>query len=169
MYERNAIIIERYFDKLFGYNLINNIKVNFSNYCGLIDASERYKEVSEEEEEIIIEYDIIANKIREIQKKQENLNKRNIQFQQERNELFQNIDEDANLIQKKLDGVYIPEMQVEPERDESILSSEFILEFVVLYIDSINSENTLVLILDKSVIFLSNNFFWTFFGKCSFK
>ena len=105
MYERNAIIIERYFDKLFGYNLINNIKVNFSNYCGLIDASERYKEVSEEEEEIIIEYDIIANKIREIQKKQENLNKRNIQFQQERNELFQNIDEDANLIQKSMDKV----------------------------------------------------------------
>ena len=105
MYERNAIIIERYFDNLFGYNFKNNIKVNYSLYCELIDASEKYKAITEEEEEIIIEYDIIANRIRDIQKTQESLNKKNIQFQEERNKIFENIDEDANLIQKKLDKI----------------------------------------------------------------
>jgi len=105
MYERNAIIIERFFNSMFGYDIKNNIKTNFTNYCELIEALEKYKKVSEEEEEIIIEYDIIANRIRDIQRKQENLNKKNLQFQQERNELFQNIDEDANLIQNKLDSI----------------------------------------------------------------
>ncbi len=105
MYERNAIIIERYFDNLFGYNFKNNIKVNYSLYCELIDVSEKYKAITEEEEEIIIEYDIIANRIRDIQKTQESLNKKNIQFQEERNKIFENIDEDANLIQKKLDKI----------------------------------------------------------------
>ena len=105
MYERNAIIIERFFNNLFGYDIKNNIKANYEFYCELIDVSERYKTVTEEEEEIIIEYDIIANKIRDIQKKQEILNKKNSQLQQERNEVFENIEEDANLIQKKLDKV----------------------------------------------------------------
>ena len=105
MYERNAIIIERFFNNLFGYDIKNNIKANYEYYCELIDVSERYKTVTEEEEEIIIEYDIIANKIRDIQKKQEILNKKNTQLQQERNEVFENIEEDANLIQKKLDKV----------------------------------------------------------------
>ena len=105
MYERNAIIIERYYNNMFGYDLKHNIKENFKNYCELIDAIEKYKNISEEEEEIIIEYDIIANKIRDIQKKQENYNKKNLQYQQERNNIFQNIDEDANLIQKSLDKV----------------------------------------------------------------
>ena len=105
MYERNAIIIERFFNNLFGYDIKNNIKANYEYYCELIDVSERYKTVTEEEEEIIIEYDIIANKIRDIQKKQEILNKKNSQLQQERNEVFENIEEDANLIQKKLDKV----------------------------------------------------------------
>ena len=105
MYERNAIIIERFFNNMFGFDEKNNIKINFDNYSKLIQALEKYKNITEEEEEIIIDYDIIANKIRDIQKKQEALNKKNLQYQQERNDLFQNIDEDANNIQKKIDNI----------------------------------------------------------------
>lgn len=105
MYERNAIIIERFFNNMFGFDKKNNIKINFDNYSKLIQALEKYKNITEEEEEIIIDYDIIANKIRDIQKKQEALNKKNLQYQQERNDLFQNIDEDANNIQKKIDNI----------------------------------------------------------------
>ena len=28
MYERNAIVLERYFNQMFGYNMKNNIKIN---------------------------------------------------------------------------------------------------------------------------------------------
>ena len=72
MYERNAIILERYFDEMFGYNMRNNIKTNFKDYSELVACLEKYKDISEEEETIMQEYDSIANKIREIQKSQDN-------------------------------------------------------------------------------------------------
>ena len=75
MYERNAIILERYFDKLFGYDKKENLKTNFKDYCELVDCLERYRDISDEEENIIQEYDLIANKIRDIQVNQEKLNK----------------------------------------------------------------------------------------------
>ncbi len=122
MYERNAVIIERYFGNMFGYNIRNNIKRNFDNYCELVEAAESYKNCTEEEEEIIIEYDIIANKIRDIQKKQENLNKENIELQGERNNFFENIDEDANIIQKKLDKVNNDIKKIDEEIQENAIN-----------------------------------------------
>ena len=122
MYERNAIIIERYFDKMFGYNIKNNIKINFENYCKLIKSLENYKNSTEEEEEVIIEYDIIANKIRDIQKKQNDLNKKNAQLQDERNNIFQNLDEDANLIQKKVDTINNGIKKIDEEIQENTLN-----------------------------------------------
>ena len=105
MYERNAIILERYFDKMFGYNQKNNIKTNFKDYIELVSCLEKYKNISDEEETIMQEYDSIANRIRDIQKEQENLNKKNTKLQTERSNLFQNISEDAGDIQKKLENL----------------------------------------------------------------
>lgn len=105
MYERNAVVLERYFDQMFGYNMKNNIKTNFNDYCELIDCLERFQNISEEEETVIQEYDSIANRIREIQKIQENLNKRNIALQEERESILQNVGENAETIQRRLDNV----------------------------------------------------------------
>ena len=102
MYERSAIVLERYFNQLFGYNMKNNVKTNFEDYCELVQDLEKYKNISEEEETIIQEYDAIANKIREKQKIQENLNKKNNKLQEEINNIFQNIDENTEVIQKKI-------------------------------------------------------------------
>ena len=76
MYERNAIVLERYFNQMFGYNMKNNIKTNFKNYCELVDCFEKYRDISDEEDSIMQEYDLIANRIREVQKKQEILSKK---------------------------------------------------------------------------------------------
>ena len=105
MYERNAVVLERYFNQMFGYNMKNNIKTNFEDYCELVDCLERYHNISEEEENVIQEYDSIANKIREIQKLQESLNKKNNKLQEERANIMQNVGENANSIQQKLDNV----------------------------------------------------------------
>ena len=105
MYERNAIVLERYFNQMFGYNMKNSIKTNFKDYCELVECLEKYKNISEEEETIMQEYDSIANRIREIQKKEETLDKKNDKYQEERENIFQNIDENAEIIQKKLDNV----------------------------------------------------------------
>ena len=103
MYERSAIVLERYFNKLLGYDMPNNLKTNFYDYNDLVQALEKYKDISEEEEIIMQEYDSIANKIRSTQKTQEGLFKKNNKLQEERNELFQNIDEDVAKSRKRLD------------------------------------------------------------------
>lgn len=105
MYERNAIVIERYFNKMLGYDKKNSLKTNFQDYIELVDSLEKYKDISEEEETIMQEYDQIANKIREIQNNQEVLNKRNEKYQEERALLFESIDENAESIQKKLTNI----------------------------------------------------------------
>ena len=81
MYERNAIVLERYYNQMFGYNMKNNIQTNFKNYTELVECLEKYRDISEEEETIMQEYDSIANRIREIQKKQEILYKNNNKYQ----------------------------------------------------------------------------------------
>ena len=40
MYERNAIVLDRYFSKKYGYQNTNNLKNNFYNYCDLIEKIE---------------------------------------------------------------------------------------------------------------------------------
>ncbi len=105
MYERNAIVLERYYNQMFGYNMKNNIQTNFKNYTELVECLEKYRDISEEEETIMQEYDSIANRIREIQKKQEILDKKNNKYQEERANIFQNIDENAEAIQRKIDNV----------------------------------------------------------------
>ena len=105
MYERNAIVLERYFDKILGYNMKCNIKTNFFEYKEMVECLEKYKDVSEDEESIMQEYDLTANKIREIQRIQENLYKKNNKLQIERNEIFQNIDDNASVIQKKMENI----------------------------------------------------------------
>lgn len=107
MYERNAIVLERYFNQMFGYDMKYNIKTNFNEYCELVECLEKYKNVSDEEEAILEEYDSIANKIREIQKIQELLNKKNNKLQEERNNIFQIIGENSDTIKKKLDDINI--------------------------------------------------------------
>ena len=103
MYERNAIVLERYFNQMFGYNMKNNIKTNFKDYCELVESFEKYKDITDEEDNIMQEYDQIANRIREIQKRQEVLSKRNTKYQSEREDIFQNIDENSEAIERKFD------------------------------------------------------------------
>lgn len=106
MYERNAIVLERYFNQMFGYNMKNNIKTNFFDYCELVECLEEYKNVLEEEERIIQDYDEIANNIREKQKIQENLNQKNNQLQEEISVIFQNIDDVKSTLKEKLENIF---------------------------------------------------------------
>ena len=55
MYERNAIVLERYFNQMFGYNMKNNIKTNFKDYCELVEYFEKYRDITDEEDNIMQE------------------------------------------------------------------------------------------------------------------
>ena len=50
MYERNAIVLERYFEKIFNIAKDNNLKTNFENYAQIIETINDYKKTADEEE-----------------------------------------------------------------------------------------------------------------------
>ena len=102
MYERNAIVLERYFDRLFGYDEKNNIKNNYANYVELVNQIEKYQEATQNEDKIIIEYDQGISKIKELQKQQELLFRKNIKLQEERRSVFENTDENIDSLKSKL-------------------------------------------------------------------
>ena len=85
MYERNAIVLERHFAKLFGYDEKNNLKNNYSNFVELVERIEKYQEAVKNEDEIIAEYDQIIKKIKDVQNKQEALSNKNTKLQENRN------------------------------------------------------------------------------------
>lgn len=102
MYERNAIVFERYFDKLFDYNAESNLKVNYENYVDLVNSLEKYLESTDAEDKIMVEYEEIVNIIKNLQKEENVLYNKNVKLQDDRNNLFSEIGENAEDISNKL-------------------------------------------------------------------
>lgn len=105
MYERNAIVLERYFDNLFGYDEKNNLKDNYLKYSNLVECSEKYKVATDSEDKIMQEYDEMAKEIKNIQKNQETLSQKNVKLNQERDMIFQNIAEESENIEKLFENL----------------------------------------------------------------
>ncbi len=105
MYERSAIVLEKYFNKIFGFNEKNNLKNLYNSYKNLIEETCKYQEIIEEEEKQIEQFDQIANEIRNIQQEQKKLYKSNIKLEEDRNKLFDDLDEDPALLEKKLEKI----------------------------------------------------------------
>lgn len=130
MYERNAIVIDRYFSNIFEYNKKNNIKENGNNYFELVDVLEKYQEASEIENNIMDEYEKIASRIKEIQKKQDGLNKKTLKYFENRKSLFENLDEDEEELKKEFDKIEAEIRANENEiRDNTDRFIEIIKEF----------------------------------------
>lgn len=105
MYERSAIVLEKYFNKIFGFNEENNLKNLYNSYKNIIEETCKYQEIIEEEEKQIEQFDQIANQIRNIQQEQKKLYKSNIKLEEDRNKLFDDLDEDPALLEKKLEKI----------------------------------------------------------------
>ena len=105
MYERSAIVLEKYFNKIFGFNEKNNLKNLYNSYKNIIEETLKYQEIIEEEEKQIEQFDQIANEIRNIQQEQKKLYKSNIKLEEDRNKLFDDLDEDPALLEKKLEKI----------------------------------------------------------------
>ena len=105
MYERSAVVLERYFAESFYYSQKNKLKANCDNYRKLIEVLEKYQEVSEAEDKIIKECEDIASQIKQIQKNQGSLYRKIIKLQEDRNSLFENIDESSIELGKQLDKI----------------------------------------------------------------
>ena len=129
MYERSAIVLERYLDKLFGFNKEKNLKDSFFNFKDLIEEIKEYKSMVTEEEKVLRKFDDIAKEIRAIQRLQEKLSLSNQKLEDERNKAFNAIDDNPNTIQTKLEKIE----EIVQENNEQLkrLREDYIRAFVI--------------------------------------
>lgn len=102
MYERSAIVLEKYMEKVLKLNKQYNLKKNNENYSELINEIENYQNVTEKELEVIQEFDDTAKEIENLQQEQEKLYKANKQLEDERAQLFTELGEEAEVLDIKL-------------------------------------------------------------------
>ena len=105
MYERSAIVLERYFNNLFGFNKQNNLKANYENYKKIIEEIKEYQKTTEEEDSIIEKFDEVAEEIQNIQNEQSKIHESNAKAEEERNILFNNLEENPNSLDSKLQKI----------------------------------------------------------------
>lgn len=68
MYERNAIVLERYFEKILKCEQDSNLKLLYENYSKLIENLENYNLAIMSEDVANNEFEKVSNTIKKIQK-----------------------------------------------------------------------------------------------------
>lgn len=100
MYERSAIVLERYLQTILGYRKRSNLKNNYKNYCKLIEDVEKYQETCIKEKDAVKEFNSTSEEISEIQKREEKLYKKSAKLEYTRNIIFNNIEVDPDETEK---------------------------------------------------------------------
>ena len=86
MYERSASVLEKYISQTMIYS--SELKENYSYYKGLISLLENYQNASEKEITYDKEYKMVLSNVEDIQKKQKEISKYNVELENKRNRLF---------------------------------------------------------------------------------
>ena len=102
MYERSAIVLEKNFNAILGFDKKPNLKTIYKDYKEITEEIQKYQSILEEEDKVINEFDETANEIRKIQQEQKKLYKSNIKLEEDRNQLFDNLEDEPEVIEKKL-------------------------------------------------------------------
>ena len=102
MYERSAIVLEKNFSTILGLDQKVNLKTIYKDYKEITEEIQKYQLIINEEDNIINDFDKTANEIRSIQQEQKKLYKSNLKLEEERNQLFDNLDEESEIIERKL-------------------------------------------------------------------
>lgn len=105
MYERSAIVLEKYFTKMFGIDKTINVKVVYERYKELIMHTEDYQETVIKEDEAIKNFDNVAEKIQKIQKEHEELHNQIQKIIEKRMQIFNNITDDPEILKKELEKI----------------------------------------------------------------
>lgn len=102
MYERSAIVLEKYFNNICGLDKKINLKTIYKDYREIVEEIQKYQNIIDEEDKVINEFDETANEIRKIQQEQKKIYKANAKYEDDRNQLFDSLDENSSTIEKKL-------------------------------------------------------------------
>ncbi|MEE0865846.1 MAG: hypothetical protein U0L98_03500 [Clostridia bacterium] len=138
MYERNAIVLERYFEKIFGLSKDNNLKTNFEYYAQIIETIYEYQKIVDEEESAIEKFDEIAEEIEAIQKKQIKLHDINIELENQRNQYFNDLGENPSTLDNKLKKI---EDKLDNNNDELKELRNKYVKAIVLFIERQKERN----------------------------
>ena len=126
MYERSAIVLERYFENLLEYRNSCNIRDNFKNYCDLVEKLEKYQINYEKELAATDEFNAALENIRTIQNSQEKLYKKSAKLEYSRNLLFSNIEgkvEDTRKCIEKIEADVEKNNEAMKETKENLISA----------------------------------------------
>lgn len=130
MYERSVIVLERYFSEKFLYKENSNLKNNYLNYCDLVEKVEKYQQVSDAEDKIIKECEEIISSIERIQKQQKSIYGKVLKLHEDRNTLFENIDESSDNIEKGLKKI---EQNIDKNNEEMKSIDEEYINIIKLF------------------------------------
>ena len=124
MYERSAIVLEKYLNKVFGQDKQSDIRISYETFKSVLEEMEKYQVITEEEEKIISEFDEIANKMQTIQKNQEDISNDTIKREDFRIKLFNDFDQAPATIEKKL--LRIEKLEESAVEEQRSLREEYI-------------------------------------------
>ncbi len=105
MYERNAIVLERYFNKIFNFDSESNLRANYYNYRELFECYGVLCDAKEREKKCNEEFNSISDEILRLQETQEKLYDKGAKYEYSRSIIFGNIEEDVEKIEKHLNKV----------------------------------------------------------------
>lgn len=138
MYERSAIVLERYFEKIFGFSKENNLKTNYENYSKIIEEIKEYKRIIEEEEKVIGKFDEVATEIEDIQNRQLKLHESNLELENQRNKLFNDLGENPNTLDNKLQKI---EEKIEKNNEQLKCLREKYVKAIVIFTERQKERN----------------------------
>ena len=129
MYERSAIVLDRYFDNILGYSSEYNLRVNFEYFKTLVARIDEFKDAYTTEQRVIEEFNQLAEEIRNVQKTHDKTYNKAIKLEYSRNLLFNNVEEKPEEILKCLE-------KIESDLDKSSeIQKELREQFVNLVIE----------------------------------
>lgn len=100
MYERSAIVLERYFWNLFGFNKTSNLEQNYKNYCELFEKFNNFQAANNEEFQALDEFKNAESAIEDIQAQEEKLYKKNAKYEYNRDLIFNDTTQKPEEIEK---------------------------------------------------------------------
>lgn len=130
MYERSAIVLERYFENLLGYRREGNIRDNFNNYCELVEKLEKYQINYEKELTATEEFEESLRKIRLVQASQKKLYEKSVKLEYNRNLMFNNIEAKVEETRKCIEKI---ESDVEKNNKEMVEIKEKLINALTVY------------------------------------
>ena len=132
MYERSAIVLERYFENLLGYRRECNLRDNFNYYCKLVEKLEKYQTNYQKELIASQEYNVSLKKIKAIQLTQEKLYKNSANLEYNRYLLFSNVEAKIDDTRKCIEKI---EQDVEKNNAAMVEQKEELLAALEVFND----------------------------------